>query len=110
MKVSYNWLTDFVDISETPQELGSRLTNLGFAMDDLVSHQDSIFELDIGTNRPDCLCHVGLAREIAAAYGRPTKLPALALEETPRRAADIFSISIADTDLCSRYCGRYIAE
>jgi len=111
MKVSYNWLKEFVDIEETPQQVGSRLTNLGFALDALETHSgDSFFDLDIGTNRPDCLSHFGIAREIAAAYGKPSRLPNTELEEGSKRAADTFSISIADPDLCARYCGRYITD
>ena len=70
MKVSYKWLKEFVDIGETPQQLGNRFTNVGLAVDALESAgDDSIFELDVATNRPDCLSHLGVAREIAAIYG-----------------------------------------
>ena len=110
MKVSYNWLKEFVDIIETPQQLGTRFTNLGLAVDALDSHLDDwLFELDVATNRPDCLSHLGIAREAAAAYGMELKRPKLELTEGGKPAAEAFSISIADPDLCARYCGRYIA-
>src|SRR5215475_576963 len=110
MKVSYNWLKEFVDITETPQQLGTRLTNLGLAVDALESHaNDWIFELDVATNRPDCLSHFGVAREIAAAYGTALKPSKFELHEGEKRAREIFSISIVDSDLCARYCGRYVA-
>src|SRR5215831_17116960 len=110
MKVSYNWLKEFVDITETPQQLGTRLTNLGLAVDALESHtNDWIFELDIATNRPDCLSHFGVAREIAAAYGTVLKPRKFELREAGKRASEVFSISISDADLCARYCGRYVA-
>ena len=110
MKVSYNWLKEFVDITETPQQLGTRLTNLGLAVDALESHaSDSVFELDVATNRPDCLSHFGVAREIAAAYGTALKSPKFELHEGEKRASESFSISIVDSDLCARYCGRYVA-
>src|ERR1041385_50361 len=106
MKVSYRWLKEFVGIAETPQQLGTRLTNLGLAVDSLESHgDDTLFELDVPTNRPACLSHYGVAREIAAAYGSPLKPPQFKLREGEKRASDVFSISIADADLCSRYCG-----
>jgi phenylalanyl-tRNA synthetase beta chain len=109
MKVSYNWLKEFVEIPDTPPQLATRLTNLGFAVDALEVHdRDSIYELDIATNRPDCLSHLGLAREIAASYGTALKPPTFKLQEGGKRARDVFSISIADDDLCARYCGRYI--
>jgi phenylalanyl-tRNA synthetase beta chain len=110
MKVSYNWIQEFVDISETPQQLGARFTNLGLAVDALVSNaDDSLFELDVATNRPDCLSHFGIAREVAAAYGSPLKTPKFDVREGEKQAAAAFSISISDPDLCARYCGRYIA-
>src|SRR5215831_11273456 len=110
MKVSYNWLKEFVDITETPRELGTRLTNLGLAVDALESHAgDWVFDLDVATNRPDCLSHYGVAREAAAAYGKVLKAPNFEVREGDKRASEGFSISIADADLCARYCGRYIA-
>jgi phenylalanyl-tRNA synthetase beta chain len=109
MKVSYNWLREFVDIPDTPPQLGIRLTNLGFAVDALETHAgDAVFDLDIATNRPDCLSHFGLAREAAASYNTALKPPHFELHEGRKRAAELFSISIADSDLCARYCGRYI--
>jgi phenylalanyl-tRNA synthetase beta chain len=110
MRVSYEWLKEFVDIRETPQQLGTRLTNLGLAVDALEPQTaDFVFELDVPTNRPDCLSHLGVAREIAAATGSPLKLPKFELQEDEKPANESFSISIADSDLCARYCGRYIA-
>src|SRR5580704_5761350 len=109
MKISYQWIKEFVEIKETPQQLGKRFTNLGLAVDALESHGgDSLFELDVATNRPDCLSHYGVAREVAAAYGSPLKAPAFELPEDKKHASEVFSISIVDPDLCARYCGRYI--
>src|SRR5215475_9375926 len=97
MKVSYNWLKEFVDISETPQQLGTRFTNLGLAVDALDSHSDDwLFDLDVPTNRPDCLSHLGVAREAAATYGKELKWPKFDLHEGSKPLAEAFSISIAD--------------
>src|SRR6516225_1457611 len=110
MKISYNWLNEFVDVPEGPQELGARFINIGLAVDALESvNGDSIFELDVATNRPDCLSHFGVAREVTVVYDAKLKPPSFDLQEDDKRAEDVFSISIADVDLCSRYCGRYIA-
>src|SRR5215471_1864576 len=110
MKVSYNWLKEFVEITESPIELADRFTNIGLAVDAMETPgDDTVFDLDVATNRPDCLSHLGVAREIAAIYGSELKPPKVELRENEKRAEDIFSISIADSDLCARYCGRYIA-
>jgi phenylalanyl-tRNA synthetase beta chain len=110
MKISYNWLKDFVEIAETPSQLSERFTSVGLAVDALENMgNDALFELDVPTNRPDCLSHLGVAREAAAIHGLELKPPKVELHEDKRRAGDVFSISIADADLCARYCGRYIA-
>jgi phenylalanyl-tRNA synthetase beta chain len=110
MKISFNWTKEFVAIDEGPQQVGARLTNLGLAVDAIDSQEDDvIFELDIAANRPDCLSHIGVARELAAAYGSALKAPAFEVPEGKWSAIDIFSISIADADLCARYCGRFIS-
>ena len=110
MKVSYQWLNEFVDIGETPQQLGTRFTNVGMAVDALEkAGNDFVFELDVATNRPDCLSHFGVAREIAAIYGSTLRPPKFELREAEERATDVVTISISDPDLCARYCGRYIA-
>ena len=109
MRISFNWLKEFVDIPEGAQELANRFTNVGLAVDALeTAGQDSVFDLDIATNRPDCLSHLGIAREVGAIYGSVLRTPKFALREAERRAQEVFSISIADPDLCARYCGRYI--
>src|SRR5262245_15004171 len=109
MKISYNWLKEFVDIAETPEQLRGRLTNVGLAVDSLDPWGDDfIYELDVATNRPDCLGHVGVAREIAAIYGKHLRMPAFELQQEKTHARDMFSVLIDDPDLCGRYCGRYI--
>lgn len=109
MKVSYNWLKEFVEVPEPARELGTRFTNIGLAVDALDSIADDyVFELDVATNRPDCLSHFGVARELSVVYDTGLKPPAFSLQESGKKAADVFSISIADEDLCARYCGRYI--
>ena len=109
MKISYNWLKEFVDITEEPRLLGNRFTNVGLAVDALGhAGEDSIFDLDVATNRPDCLSHMGVAREVAAIYGSVLRPPKFELREGDKHARDVFSISTSDPDLCPRYCGRYI--
>src|SRR2546427_1334081 len=109
MKISYNWLKEFVDIGENPQELGTRFTSVGLAVDGLETiGSDFVYELDVATNRPDCLSHMGVAREVAAIFGSRLQRPKFELREAEKPATDVFSISIADPDLCGRYCGRYI--
>src|SRR5436853_4996382 len=111
MRISFNWLKEFVDIPEGAQELVNRFTNVGLAVDALeTAGHDSVFDLDIATNRPDCLSHLGIAREVGAIYGSVLRTPKFALREAERRAQEAFPIAIADPDLRACYRGRSIAS
>src|SRR5688572_6322287 len=107
MKVSYKWLKELVDISDAPPQLGTRFTSVGLAVDALETiGDDAVFELDVATNRPDCLNHLGVAREVGAIYETDLRVPEVAMRESEKRAPEVFTISISDPDLCARYCGR----
>jgi phenylalanyl-tRNA synthetase beta chain len=110
MKISYNWLKDFIDVPVDAQTLGQRLTQVGLALESCEQvGDDTVLDLDVTTNRPDCLSHLGVAREVAAIYGLVTRKPQFQLTEANKRTEDVFSISIDDSALCGRYCGRYLA-
>lgn len=69
---------------------------------------DTVLELEITPNRPDCLSMVGVAREVAAVLGKSHKVPASAPEESGAPAADACTVAIEDPALCSRYVARVI--
>lgn len=69
---------------------------------------DVIFELEITPNRPDCLSHIGIAREIAAYYGRKIKYPVIELNEAIESVNSLIKVNIEDKDRCKRYMGRII--
>jgi len=69
---------------------------------------DVIFDLDITPNRPDCLCVIGIAREIAALTGQSLRLPEVSYAETTSPIDQQISVEIADPDLCPRYCASLI--
>jgi phenylalanyl-tRNA synthetase beta chain len=67
MKVTYNWLKDFVQIEISPQVLADKLTMVGLEVTSLEAKDgDFVLELEITSNRPDCLSVIGIAREVAA--------------------------------------------
>lgn len=78
MKLSRQWLSDYVDLSGlSDEELVRRLTDIGHALEGLETHgDDTIFDLEITTNRVDAMSHFGMARELAAAFGRALVAPA----------------------------------
>jgi phenylalanyl-tRNA synthetase beta chain len=69
---------------------------------------DTILDIDITANRPDCLSVVGIAREVAALTGQQTHIPVISYEETGDPIDKQIAIGIIDADLCPRYCASLI--
>jgi phenylalanyl-tRNA synthetase beta chain len=74
MKLSAQWIRDFVDLTVDNDRLAEALTNVGVSVEGISgSGADTVFEMEIGTNRPDAMNHYGVAREAAAIYDLPLK-------------------------------------
>jgi phenylalanyl-tRNA synthetase beta chain len=74
MKISSQWLRDFVDLTVDNARLAHDLTNVGAAVEGISGEgENTVFEMEITTNRPDEMNHYGLAREAAAIYDLPLK-------------------------------------
>jgi phenylalanyl-tRNA synthetase beta chain len=69
---------------------------------------DTVLDIDITANRPDCLSVVGIAREVAALSGQPMHIPEISYAESVNPIDKQVSIEIADADLCPRYCASLI--
>ena len=110
MKISFQWLRNFLDLTEEPAAAGDRLTMVGLAIDGVETvGDDTILALDITANRGDCLSHLGVARELGAIYDVDIGRPETHLDEGSASAEESCTISIADAELCHRYCGRFIS-
>ena len=72
MKFSRDWLNHFIDLSDLGDDaLGTRFSEIGHALEAIEKHgDDTVFDLEITTNRVDAMSHLGMARELAAALGR----------------------------------------
>ncbi|MFH1023177.1 MAG: phenylalanine--tRNA ligase subunit beta [Planctomycetota bacterium] len=109
MKVSLQWLADYVDIALAPEELAARLTMAGVPVASILPvGDDHVLELEITSNRPDLLSHIGVAREIAALRNIPFRTPADRYPEGREPIAKHFRLDVRDADLCPRYIGRLI--
>src|SRR6266566_4473880 len=74
MKLSPHWLREFVDLTVDDRRLAEDLTAIGIAVEGISGDGAStVFEMEIGTNRPDAMNHYGVAREAAALYGTPLR-------------------------------------
>lgn len=72
--------------------------------------EDVVLDVEITPNRPDCLCVVGIAREIAAATGRRIRLPSCAVSEESPEACRFASVEIRAPELCYRYVARVLVD
>ena len=109
MKVSFNWLKEFVEIPTEPRQLKADLTMAGLNVESVVAAGDDwVLDVEITTNRPDCLSHYGVARELATIYRKALKRREIFVKESGARSSDEISIQILDPELCARYCGRVI--
>jgi phenylalanyl-tRNA synthetase beta chain len=109
MKISLNWLKDYVSITESAQELAALLSNIGFNTESIeILSDDSVIDFEITSNRADCLSHIGIAREIAAATGRELNLPKVKIEPAKKDITSMAAVEIAEPKLCGRYTARII--
>src|SRR5437660_8527916 len=109
MKVVYNWLKDFVDLTAAPQELASRLALSGtnIAGVETGPHGD-VIDAEVSSNRPDCLGHYGVAREVGAIYKLPLRHVAPKPAESSAKASDAVKVEIQSSELCGRFTARVI--
>jgi phenylalanyl-tRNA synthetase beta chain len=82
---------------------------VGLAIDAVDEHgDDAVLDVEVPSNRPDCLSHVGIAREVTVIERGQLRLPAGEKPKTEGRSADLTSVEIADPELCPRYAGRLV--
>jgi len=70
--------------------------------------EDVLFEVNVTPNRPDALSHLGIAREVAAALGKPLKHPAGGAREAGLPAAEAIKVRIEAPERCARYAARVV--
>jgi len=109
MKVSLNWLTEYVEISMPARQLADMLIAMGLNAEEVVeTPTDVVLHVDVTTNRPDCLGHLGIAREIAAATGAEFRPPKIGRLPTSGKAGDLTAVEVLDAALCPRYTARVV--
>jgi phenylalanyl-tRNA synthetase beta chain len=109
MKVVYNWLKEFVDATASPADLRARLSLAGVAVDSIEeTSAGPVLDAEVTANRPDCLGHLGIAREVAAIYRLPLKPLHPKLKESAEKVADATRVEIAAPDLCGRFTARVL--
>ncbi|GAC1627529.1 MAG: phenylalanine--tRNA ligase subunit beta [Candidatus Acidiferrum sp.] len=109
MKVVYSWLKEFIAVTASPDELASRLalsgTNIGGV--EKGAHGE-VIEAEVTSNRPDCLGHLGIAREVGAIYKLPLKTVSPKPAEVAAKTCDVLKIEIQSPELCGRFTARVV--
>ena len=108
MRLSINWLKDYIDPKLSNDELIHRLVMAGWEVETVETvGKDIVFELEITPNRPDCLNTLGLAREIGAITAKKVKYPKV---KSYKPSAKKLAVSIEDKKDCSRYVATLIND
>ena len=109
MLVSWNWLEQYVPLAMSVAELEERLMMAGLNHESTQRvGQDLAIDLEVTSNRPDCLGHVGIAREVAVLWDLPLAIPAARPVEGRTSVADLVRVRIDCPDLCPRYTARVV--
>jgi phenylalanyl-tRNA synthetase beta chain len=110
MLVSWNWLKEYVGLDMPVDELTRRLTMAGLNLEDAHRPLDGeiAIDLEVTSNRPDCLGHIGVAREVSVLFSRDLKIPEARPKAVAARTADATSVAIEDESLCPLYVARVI--
>src|SRR5215510_9889083 len=107
MLISYQWLQELTETKLSPQELRERLTMVSLAIDAVETHgDDSVLDVEVASNRPDCLSHVGIAREVAVIEKGRVEFPASKPLKTEGKSTELTAVEIKDPHLCPRYAAR----
>lgn len=119
MKLSVEWLRDYIDFDCPADELAVKLTMAGLEVEDSKRwskrdfvdaggaglNDDVVWDVKVTPNRGDWLSMIGVARECGPIVGGRMRLPAIKLTESAPKSSDLVKISIDAPDLCRRYVG-----
>ncbi len=114
MKFSYAWLATMVDLPElaegaAAEALGAQLTSVGLSVEGIeFDGGDAILDVEVTSNRPDCMNHLGLAREMAVKRGTPLRTPVFSFTESLSASGPKVAVKIDDPEACPRFTARVI--
>jgi phenylalanyl-tRNA synthetase beta chain len=109
MKISLNWLSDYIKTDHSAEQVAEILSDLGFPCEGIEKLDDGVvIDVEVTSNRGDCLGYIGIARELAAATGAELIMPKIELDESEKDVAELAGVQIDEPDLCGRYTARII--
>lgn len=109
MLVSWNWLKEYVSLDLPASEVERRLMMAGLNHESTEPiGEDLAIDFEVTSNRPDCLGHLGIAREMAVLFQKPLNVPPAEPREGATKVTDCTQVSLECPDLCYRYTARVI--
>src|SRR6266404_9542299 len=109
MLISYNWRGELTGTKLSPEDVRERLTNVGLAIDAVEARgDDHVLDVEVPSNRGDCLSHVGVARELAVIEKSQVQSQKSKVENADGKTSDLTAVEIFDPDLCPRYAARIV--
>jgi phenylalanyl-tRNA synthetase beta chain len=104
VRIVLPWLRDVVPVPGDPERIAHEISLRGFEVASIEPGENAVIDFEITANRPDCMNHVGIAREASTIWGLPLALPdATVPAGGPPEALDV---RIEAPDLCPRYCAQ----
>ncbi len=109
MIVSTNWLSEYVRVTAPVEQVVERLALSGLNHESTSTvGDDTAIEIEVTSNRPDCLGHIGVARELSVLFQRPLLIPNARPLEAGGQAGESVAVEIADRGMCPFYSARVI--
>lgn len=111
MKISLEWLKDYVAFDLTAKQVGDILSNRGFPIEGIENTNGvEVLDVELTSNRGDCLGHIGIARELGSAIGAAVTLPTVEITESDEDISAFINVQIAEPQMCGRYTARVIRD
>lgn len=109
MKISLEWLHSYLPGALDAPTAGEALTQGGLPVEIFEKHgDDDVIDVEVTSNRSDCLSHLGVARELAALLDRPSQDINPGARESNVQTAEVANVRIEAMDLCPHYTARVI--
>ena len=109
MRVSLEWLREYVEVDVSLETLVERLHSIGLPVEQVERvGDDTVLDIELTANRPDCMSVLGVAREVALLLDRRLRPPVPKAAARPSAAAPRAAVEIADPEGCPRFTARVI--
>ncbi|MBN2593155.1 MAG: phenylalanine--tRNA ligase subunit beta [Sedimentisphaerales bacterium] len=109
MKILLSWLSDYIKTDYSAEQIVEILSDVGLPCEGIEKlADDTVIDVEVTSNRGDCLGYIGVARELAAATGKELIMPKIELDESEKDVTEFAGVQIDEPDLCGRYTARVI--